>query len=112
MATPKPVLKILLSNTETLPNLIPIRSENISKGKKRKLFLHFLQFLNDFFFKKTLKMFSVGKIIFFIIRSAKKYNNNNKKNSGQKIRTGDIVVAVFVLYRCTVGAATLQCRSA
>jgi len=51
-------------------------------------------------------MFSIAKIIFFIIQSAKK--NNNKKNSGQKIRTGDIVVAVFVLYRCAVDASTLH----
>jgi hypothetical protein len=50
-------------------------------------------------------MFSIAKIIFFIIQSAKKYNNN-KKNSGQTIRTGYIVVAVFVLYRCAVDAWT------
>ena len=56
-------------------------------------------------------MFSIAKIIFFIIQSAKKYNNNNNNNnnnSGQKIRTGDIVVAVFVLYRCAVGTSTLH----
>ena len=51
-------------------------------------------------------MFSIAKIVIFIIQSAKKYNN--KKNSGQKIRTGDIVVAVFLLYRCTVDASTLH----
>jgi ectoine hydroxylase-related dioxygenase (phytanoyl-CoA dioxygenase family) len=45
---------------------------------------------------------------FFITRSANKYKNNNLKNPGQKIRTGDIVVAVFVLYRCAVDASTLH----
>jgi hypothetical protein len=30
------------------------------------------------------------------------------KKSGQKIRTGDIVVAVFVLYRCAVDTSTLH----
>jgi hypothetical protein len=56
-------------------------------------------------------MFSIAKIIFFIIQSAQKYNNNNnntKKISGQKIRTEDIVVAVFVLYHCAVDASTLH----
>ena len=56
-------------------------------------------------------MFSIAKIIFFIIQSAKKYNNNNNNNnnnSGQKIRTGDIAVAVFLLYRRTVDASTLH----
>jgi len=48
-------------------------------------------------------MFSIAKIIFFIIQIAKKYN---KKHSDQKIRTGDIVVAVFVLHRCAVDAST------
>ena len=52
-------------------------------------------------------MFSIAKMIFFIIQSAKKYNNNNKK-SGQKIRTGDLVVAAFVLYRCAAAASTLH----
>jgi hypothetical protein len=51
-------------------------------------------------------MFSIAKMIFFIIQSAKK--NNNKKNSDQKIRTGGIVVAVFVLYRCAIDASTLH----
>jgi len=36
MAKPKPVLKVLLLNTEMLPNLISIRSENISKERKEK----------------------------------------------------------------------------
>jgi hypothetical protein len=36
MATPKPVLKVLLLNTETLPNLISIRSENISRERKER----------------------------------------------------------------------------
>jgi hypothetical protein len=58
-------------------------------------------------------MFSIAKIIFFIIQSAKYNNNNNNNNnnnkiSGQKIRTGDIVVPVFVLYRCAVDASTLH----
>jgi len=51
-------------------------------------------------------MFSIAKIIFFIIQSAKNIIKNN--NSGQKIRTGDIVVAVFVLYPCAVDASTLH----
>ena len=50
-------------------------------------------------------MFSIAKIIFFIIQIAKKYN---KKHSDQKIRTGDIVVAVFVRYRWDVDASTLH----
>jgi hypothetical protein len=82
------------------------------KKKNRKLFLHFLQFLNDFCFKKTLKnVFYCANDFFFIIQNAKKYNNNNNNNNnkpGQKIRTGDIVVAVFVLYRCAVAASTLH----
>jgi hypothetical protein len=41
----------------------------------------------------------------------KKQFNNNKKNSGQKIRTGDIVVAVFVVYRCAFDASTLHAAS-
>jgi hypothetical protein len=36
MATPKPLLKVLLSNTETLHNLISIGSENISKERKER----------------------------------------------------------------------------
>jgi hypothetical protein len=40
------------------------------------------------------------------MQSAKKYNN--KENSGQKIRTGDIVVAVCLLCRCAVDASTLH----
>jgi hypothetical protein len=51
-------------------------------------------------------MSSIGKIFFFIIQSAKKFNS--KKNSGQKIRTSDIMVAVFVLYRCAIDASTLH----
>jgi hypothetical protein len=31
-----------------------------------------------------------------------------KKISGQKIRTSDIMDAIFVLYRCTVDASTLH----
>jgi hypothetical protein len=31
-----------------------------------------------------------------------------KKILSQKIRTGDVVVAVFVLYRCAVDASTLH----
>jgi NADH:ubiquinone oxidoreductase subunit B-like Fe-S oxidoreductase len=50
-------------------------------------------------------MFSIAKIFFFIMQSAKKYNN---KKSGQKIRTADIVVAVFLLYCCAVDASTLH----
>jgi hypothetical protein len=53
-------------------------------------------------------MFSIAKIIFFIIQSAKKYIIIIIKNSGQKIRTGDIVVAVFVLYRCAADVSTLH----
>jgi len=41
------------------------------------------------------------------MQSAKKYDIK-KNNSGQKIRTGDIVVAVFLLYRCAVDASTLH----
>jgi hypothetical protein len=37
MATPKPVLKVLLLNTESLPNLISIGSKNISKERKERL---------------------------------------------------------------------------
>ena len=91
-------------------SLDDIRRRNILKHKimlLRKLFPHFLQFLNDLFFLNLKKCFSIAKIIFFIIQSAKKYNNN-KKISGQKIRTGDIVVAGFLLYRCTVNASTLH----
>jgi hypothetical protein len=33
---------------------------------------------------------------------------DDKENSSQKIRTGDIVAAVFVRYRCTVDASTLH----
>jgi len=47
------------------------------------------------------------KYFFFIVQSAKKYNNNKKKSS-QKISTGDIVAAVFVLYRCAVDGWTLH----
>jgi hypothetical protein len=36
MAMPKPVLKVLLLNTEMLPNLISIGSENISKERKER----------------------------------------------------------------------------
>jgi hypothetical protein len=36
MATPKPVLKLLLLKTETLPNFISIGSENISKERKER----------------------------------------------------------------------------
>jgi hypothetical protein len=36
MATPKPVLKVLLLNREMLPNLISVGSENISKERKEK----------------------------------------------------------------------------
>jgi hypothetical protein len=58
-------------NTVTLPNLVSIGSENIRRGKKdRKLFLHFLQFLNDFF-KKNLKNVFYCKNNFSNIQSAK-----------------------------------------
>jgi hypothetical protein len=47
-------------------------------------------------------MFSIEEIIFVITQSAKKNNNiNNNNKSGQKIRTGDIVVAVFVYSTAT-----------
>jgi hypothetical protein len=36
MAMPKPGLEVLLLNTETLPNLISIGSENISKERKER----------------------------------------------------------------------------
>ena len=52
-------------------------------------------------------MFSIAKMIFFIIQSAKNIIIIIKK-SGQKIRTGDLVVAAFVLYRCAVAASTLH----
>jgi hypothetical protein len=45
------------------------------------------------------------KIIFFI-RVQK--NIIMIKNSCQKIRTGDIVVAVFLLYLCAIDASTLH----
>jgi len=57
-----------------LPNLISIGSKNISKERKERskavptfpsIFKLFL------FLKKTLKIFSIAKIIFFIIQSAK-----------------------------------------
>jgi hypothetical protein len=44
--------------------------------------------------------------MFFVIQSAK--NIIIKKNWGQKIRTGDIVIAFFLLYRCTAEASTLH----
>jgi hypothetical protein len=34
MAMPKLIFKVLLLNTETLPNLISIGSENVSKERK------------------------------------------------------------------------------
>jgi hypothetical protein len=34
--------------------------------------------------------------------------NVKKKKFGQKIQTGEIVVAVFLLYRCAVDALTLH----
>jgi hypothetical protein len=36
MATPKPVLKVLMLNTETLSILISVGSENISKERKER----------------------------------------------------------------------------
>ena len=94
MATPKPVLKVLLLNTVTLPNLISIGSENISKERKER--------------SKAVPTFpSIFKRFFFITQSVKK-NIIIIKNSGQKIRTDDILVAVFVLYRCAVDASTLH----
>jgi hypothetical protein len=63
-------------------------------------------FLNNFFFKKLKKCFLLQKYFFFHYTECKKFNS--KKKSGQKIRTGDIVVAVFVLYRCAVDASTLN----
>jgi len=64
-------------------------------------------FLNDLFLK-TLKMFSIAKIIFFSLYRVQKKIIIIIKISGQKIRTADIVVAVFLLYRCTVNASTLH----
>jgi hypothetical protein len=52
MARPKPVLKVLLLNKETLPVLISIGSENISKERKErsKAVPTFPSILNNFFF--------------------------------------------------------------
>ena len=106
MATPKPVLKVLPLNTETLPSLISVGSENISKERKErwKAVPTFPSIFKRFFLK-TLTMFFIAKRIFFIIRSTK---NIIIKKFWPKIRTGDIVVAVFVLYRCAVDASTLH----
>jgi riboflavin synthase len=48
-------------------------------------------------------MFTVAKKIFVRVQK-----NTTIKKFGQKIRTGDIVVTVFVLYRCAVDASTLH----
>jgi hypothetical protein len=56
-------------------NLIPIRSENISRERKErsKAVPTFPSiFKRCLFLKKTLKMLSIAKTIFFIIQSAKK----------------------------------------
>ena len=81
MATPKPVLKVLLLNTEMLPNLISIGSKNISKERKErsKAVPTFPSIFKRFLFLKNLKNVFYCKNIFFIIQSAKKFNNNNKK---------------------------------
>jgi hypothetical protein len=60
-----------------------------------------------YFLKNLKNVFYCKNIFFFIIQSAKKHNNK-KNNSGQKIRTGNIVVAVFLLYHCAVDASTLH----
>jgi hypothetical protein len=57
MATPKPVLKVLLLNMETLPNLISIGSENINKERKERMKAvpTFPPIFKRFLFLETLK---------------------------------------------------------
>jgi hypothetical protein len=57
-------------------------------------------FLNNFFCKKPLKNFYC-KNNFSLIQSG-------GGESGQKIQTGDIVVAIFLLYHCAVDASALH----
>jgi len=54
-------------------------------------------------------MFSIAKMIFFHYTECKKYIIKIiKKIPAKKLRTGDIVVAVFALYRYAIDASALH----